>query len=156
MATFDLGRIAPLYKGDYNASTSYELNDVVHYNGNLYWHIQVKATIGVLPTDTNVWKTAFDGNGIRTEIIEYAQTASAKASEAAESVTDAQAEVTKAKAEADRATTYADRTAGAVTAESIANALGYTPAQHDFTSEYQSKVDALWSDYQSAMTAMGL
>lgn len=51
-----------------------------------------------------------------------------------------------------------------VTAQNIANALGYTPVSpaqvptvtNDFTDEYKSKVDDLWDDYQSALTAMGL
>lgn len=43
-----------------------------------------------------------------------------------------------------------------VTAANVATALGYTPAQHDFTDAYKNKVDTLWTDYQSAMTAMGL
>lgn len=51
-----------------------------------------------------------------------------------------------------------------VTAVSIESALGYTPASpsdiptvtNDFTDAYKGKVDALWSDYQSALTAMGL
>lgn len=51
-----------------------------------------------------------------------------------------------------------------VTAANIASALGYTPADpaniptvtNDFTNAYKDKVDTLWSDYQSALTAMGL
>lgn len=51
-----------------------------------------------------------------------------------------------------------------VTAASITAALGYTPANpssiptitNDFTNAYKDKVDTLWSDYQSALTAMGL
>lgn len=43
-----------------------------------------------------------------------------------------------------------------VTAANITTALGYTPAQHDFTDAYKGKVDTLWTDYQSAMTAMGI
>lgn len=51
-----------------------------------------------------------------------------------------------------------------VTAASITAALGYTPANpssiptvtNDFTDAYKNKVDTLWSDYQSALTAMGL
>lgn len=43
-----------------------------------------------------------------------------------------------------------------VTAANITTALGYTPAQHDFTDAYKAKVDALWSDYQSALAAMGI
>lgn len=51
-----------------------------------------------------------------------------------------------------------------VTSASITAALGYTPANpssiptitNDFTNAYKDKVDTLWSDYQSALTAMGL
>ncbi len=51
-----------------------------------------------------------------------------------------------------------------VTSASITAALGYTPANpasiptvtNDFTDAYKNKVDTLWSDYQSALTAMGL
>ena len=50
-----------------------------------------------------------------------------------------------------------------VTAQNIADALGYTPVSpaqvptvtNDFTDEYKSKVDDLWDDYQSAITALG-
>lgn len=51
-----------------------------------------------------------------------------------------------------------------VTAASITAALGYTPANpssiptvtNDFTDAYKNKVDTLWSDYQSALAAMGI
>lgn len=51
-----------------------------------------------------------------------------------------------------------------VTAANVIAALGYTPANpsdiptvtNDFTDAYKNKVDALWSDYQSALTAMGI
>jgi hypothetical protein len=51
-----------------------------------------------------------------------------------------------------------------VTSASITAALGYAPANpsdiptvtNDFTDAYKNKVDALWSDYQSALTAMGI
>lgn len=50
-----------------------------------------------------------------------------------------------------------------VTAASITAALGYTPANpaniptvtNDFTDAYKGKLDALWDDYQSAITALG-
>jgi hypothetical protein len=53
--------------------------------------------------------------------------------------------------------------AGEVTKASVITALGYTPADeediptvtNDFTDAYKSKVDTLWSDYQSAITALG-
>lgn len=51
-----------------------------------------------------------------------------------------------------------------VTAASIESALGYTPANpssiptvtNDFTNAYKDKIDTLWSDYQSALAAMGI
>lgn len=51
-----------------------------------------------------------------------------------------------------------------VTSASITAALGYTPANpssiptvtNDFTDAYKNKVDALWNDYQSALTTMGI
>ena len=51
-----------------------------------------------------------------------------------------------------------------VTAANIEAALGYTPANpssiptvtNDFTDAYKGKVDTLWTDYQSALSAMGL
>ena len=51
-----------------------------------------------------------------------------------------------------------------VTSASITAALGYTPANpasiptvtNDFTDAYKNKVDTLWTDYQSALAAMGI
>lgn len=51
-----------------------------------------------------------------------------------------------------------------VTAVNITAALGYTPANpssiptvtNDFTDAYKNKVDTLWTDYQSALAAMGI
>lgn len=51
-----------------------------------------------------------------------------------------------------------------VTSASITAALGYTPANpssiptvtNDFTDAYKNKVDTLWTDYQSALAAMGV
>ena len=103
MATFDLGRVTPLYKGDYSASTSYELNDVVLYNGNLYWHIQATATVGILPTDTTVWKLAFADEGVRAEIRGYADDAQASADSAQTSATNAAASAQTATAKASEA-----------------------------------------------------
>lgn len=55
-------------------------------------------------------------------------------------------------------------TDASVTAANIASALGYTPANpssiptvtNDFTDAYKNKVDTLWTDYQSALAAMGI
>ena len=103
MATFDLGRVTPLYKGDYSASASYELNDVVLYNGNLYWHIQATATVGILPTDTTVWKLAFSDDGVRAEIRGYADNAQASADSALASKSAAATSASNASASASQA-----------------------------------------------------
>ena len=119
MATFDLGRVTPLYKGDYSASASYELNDVVLYNGNLYWHIQATATVGILPTDTTVWKLAFADEGVRAEIRGYADDAQASKTAAAQSASQASASASNASASASQAAASAQ---SAQTAEGNASA----------------------------------
>ena len=115
MATFDLGRVTPLYKGDYSASASYELNDVVLYNGNLYWHVQATATVGILPTDTTVWKLAFADEGVRAEIRGHADNAQASADSASASKSAAATSETNAAASAQTATTKASEAAASAT-----------------------------------------
>jgi len=114
MATFDLGRVTPLYKGDYSASASYELNDVVLYNGNLYWHVQATATVGILPTDTTAWKLAFADEGVRAEIRGYADNAQNSADSASASKTAAAQSASQASASASQAalSAQAAQTAG--------------------------------------------
>ena len=117
MASFDLGIVTPLYKGDYSASASYELNDVVLYNGNLYWHVQATATVGILPTDTTVWKLAFSDEGVRAEIRGYADDAQASKSAAATSASSASASQT-----AETGATASAQTASAKASEASTSA----------------------------------
>ena len=51
----NLGRVVPLHRGDYDAAQTYELNDIVNYQGAGYWHRGQTATTGVAPTDETVW-----------------------------------------------------------------------------------------------------
>ena len=53
MATINLGRVRPVYKGDYLAGTAYTNLDIVKYNGALY--IALQSTTGNLPTDITYW-----------------------------------------------------------------------------------------------------
>jgi len=53
MATINLGNIKFTWKGAYNASTAYAIDDVVSYNGSSY--IAKTATTGNLPTVTANW-----------------------------------------------------------------------------------------------------
>ena len=36
MATIDIGKIKPVFKGTYDNSTAYVLDDIVYYNGSSY------------------------------------------------------------------------------------------------------------------------
>lgn len=58
MATIDLGRVTPIFHGDYDNTATYELNDIVLYDGLMYWHVSDTPTTGTLPTDTTVWTLA--------------------------------------------------------------------------------------------------
>lgn len=58
MATIDLGRVTPIFHGDYDNTATYELNDIVLYDGALYWHVSDTPTTGTDPTDATVWTLA--------------------------------------------------------------------------------------------------
>ena len=47
MATIDIGKIKPVFKGTYDNSTAYVLDDIVYYNGSSY---AVSYTHLTLPT----------------------------------------------------------------------------------------------------------
>ena len=57
----NLGRVVPLHRGDYDAATAYELNDIVNYQGAGYWHRGQTATTGVAPTNGTVWVKIING-----------------------------------------------------------------------------------------------
>jgi len=61
MATIDLGRVTPIFHGDYDSTATYELNDLVIFNGDMYWHVSDAPTTGTDPTDATVWKLAIAG-----------------------------------------------------------------------------------------------
>ena len=146
MATFDLGRVTPIYKGDYSASASYELNDVVLYNGNLYWHVKATATVGILPTDTTVWKLAFTDDGVREEIRGYADNAYASADSALASKTAAAQSASQASASASQAALSAQ---SAQTAQGLAEtaqtaaetAQGLAEDARDLAQQYAESID---------------
>lgn len=74
MAYEQLGRVQPLYRGDYSATTGYELNDIVMYTGSVYWHKTDEITTGVAPTNTTVWAKIIDMSAAE-EYIGQAETA---------------------------------------------------------------------------------
>ena len=57
-----LGRVVPLFLGDYDDSATYRQNHIVRWNGALYWHTEREATTGIAPSDPSVWAfSAKDG-----------------------------------------------------------------------------------------------
>ena len=54
MATVNIGNIKLNWKGAYNASTAYAIDDVVSYNGSSY--VCIQASTGNLPTVTAYWE----------------------------------------------------------------------------------------------------
>ena len=57
----DLGKLRFTYTGTYSGSTTYELNDVVSYGGNLYHYKFATSTSNVLPTNTTYWNLILSG-----------------------------------------------------------------------------------------------
>ncbi len=61
MATIDIGKIKPVFKGTYDGSTAYVLDDIVYYLGSSY--VAKTSTTGNLPTDTTKWNILASGSG---------------------------------------------------------------------------------------------
>ena len=61
MATIYIGKIKPVFKGTYDNSTAYVLDDIVYYNGSSY--VAKTSTTGNLPTDTTKWNILASGSG---------------------------------------------------------------------------------------------
>jgi hypothetical protein len=62
MATIiDLGKLRFHFAGDWSVSTTYEVNDIVKYGGNVYVYSNVARTAGNLPTDPAYWALMVEG-----------------------------------------------------------------------------------------------
>lgn len=72
MATVNLGAIKFKWKGTYNASTAYTIDDVVSYNGSSY--ICIQASTGNLPTVTAYWEQ-MSQKGTDADLLNIASTA---------------------------------------------------------------------------------
>jgi hypothetical protein len=53
MATINLGRVKPVFRGAYSGATAYVVDDIVTYSNETY--ICILASTGNLPTDTTYW-----------------------------------------------------------------------------------------------------
>lgn len=61
MPQIDLGRIRFAYRGTYNPLTTYELNDVVTYNNDVFVYTFSLPSSGNVPTDVSRWAKMVDG-----------------------------------------------------------------------------------------------
>ena len=57
----DLGKLRFSFAGDFNISTTYELNDIVKYGGNVYVFTYAVRSSGQLPTNTTYWALMVEG-----------------------------------------------------------------------------------------------
>jgi hypothetical protein len=70
----DLGKIRFYFAGLWDDTTTYELNDVVKYGGNVYIYTYALASEGYLPTNENYWALMIEGirfTGVWDDEIEY-------------------------------------------------------------------------------------
>lgn len=79
MSIYNLGRVLPIFKGEYDPTETYENLDVVLYNGSSY--VALNTTTNNLPTDENHWVlVALAGTlspeqiaEVEQQVIEYVQ-----------------------------------------------------------------------------------
>ena len=104
MATNDIGRVTPIWRGFYSAAATYELNDIViDTAGSVWWHKSEELTTGVIPEVGEIWDAVIDMSvfsGLIQAAITTAQTALAAAQEAVAEVT---ADTERAETAADNA-----------------------------------------------------
>jgi hypothetical protein len=58
---FNLGKLRFYFKGAYSGSTTYQINDVVKYENDVYVYINAGATSGNAPTVTAYWSKMIEG-----------------------------------------------------------------------------------------------
>lgn len=71
MSIYNLGRVLPIFTGEYDNSKTYNNLDVVLYNGSSY--VAINTTQGNLPTDTNHWAIVALAGTLSPEQVEYIQ-----------------------------------------------------------------------------------
>lgn len=69
MSEYNLGRVTPIFCGDWGNQTVYKYLDVVLYGGASYVS-KGDTPAGALPTDTNYWQLVAKGAEITPEMIE--------------------------------------------------------------------------------------
>lgn len=108
MATNDIGRVTPIWRGFFSAATTYELNDIViDTAGSVWWHKSPAQTTGEIPEAGEIWDAVIDMSvfsGLIQSAIVTAQTALAAAQEA---VGEVSADTERAETAAQNAETSA-------------------------------------------------
>lgn len=66
MATINLGRVKPVFRGAYSGATAYVVDDIVTYQGSTY--ICILASTGNLPTDTTYWTLMAEGGDVASTL----------------------------------------------------------------------------------------
>lgn len=86
MATNDIGRVTPIWRGFFSAAATYELNDIViDTDGSVWWHKSPAQTTGEIPEAGEIWDAVIDMSvfsGLIQSAIVTAQTALEAAREA--------------------------------------------------------------------------
>ena len=70
----DLGKLRFYFAGDWDVATTYELNDIVKYGGNIYVYTYGLKTSSHLPTDNTYWALMVEGfkfQGVYDNAIRY-------------------------------------------------------------------------------------
>ena len=153
MATNDIGRVTPIWRGFYSAATTYELNDIViDTAGSVWWHKSEEQTTGVIPDVGDIWDAVIDMSVFSALIqaaITTAQTAVQAAQEAesevAEDVRRAETAAQSAEASAEAASESAagvGALAQAAAASAEAAAGSATGAANSASAAAGSKSDA--------------
>lgn len=152
--TNDIGRVIPLHKGEYSATTPYELNDCVSFQGSTYWHYKPEKTVGVLPTDETVWRLMTNATDVEP-YVERALQAAENAEEARDAAQGAKTGAESAKIAAQTSASNAELAAGrAESAQAAAeNARDDAKSARDGAQTAKTNAEAAKTDAEAAQTA---
>ena len=138
MATNDIGRVTPIWRGFYSDAAQYELNDIVlDADRTVWWHKGHEITVGTAPAEGDVWGAVIDMGVFGASIREAIETAQAAVAAAQEAVAEVTADTERAETAADNAeisaqnaaTSAADVGAYAQAAEAAKNAAQTAASQ---------------------------
>ena len=143
MATNDIGRVTPIWRGFFSAAATYELNDIViDTAGSVWWHKSEELTTGVIPEAGEIWDAVIDMS-VFSALIQAAITTAQTAVQAAQ---EAESEVAEDVRRAETAAQSAEASAEAAS-ESAAGVGALAQAAE------QSKTEAQTAATQAAASA---